>query len=115
MRKQINPTIKTHLLRSALIVLALVYRVGMRGLVRIRVIGAAGAILFVQSVVADDWPYYQHDAWHSGDSSAFVNPQALSLAWTAPSSPTGYSTPVIVGNSIYAMKPGGYRWIADDG
>lgn len=30
--------------------------------------------------------------------------QALSLVWTAPSSPTGYSTPVIVGNTIYAMQ-----------
>jgi hypothetical protein len=76
----------------------------MRGLVRIQVIGVAGAILFAQSVVADDWPYYQHDAWHTGDSSAVVSPQALSLAWTAPSSPTGYSTPVIVGNTIYAMQ-----------
>jgi hypothetical protein len=76
----------------------------MRGLVRLQVIGVAGAILFARSVVADDWPYYQHDAWHTGDSSAFVNPQALSLAWTAPSSPTGYSTPVIVGNNIYAMQ-----------
>jgi len=75
----------------------------MRSLVRIEVI-AAGAILLAGSAVADDWPYYQHDAWHTGDSSAFVNPQALSLAWTAPSSPTGYSTPVIVGNSIYAMQ-----------
>ncbi len=76
----------------------------MRALVRIQVIGVAGAILFAQSVVADDWPYYQHDAWHTGDSSAFVNPQALSLVWSAPSSPTGYSTPVIVGNTIYAMQ-----------
>jgi outer membrane protein assembly factor BamB len=65
---------------------------------------AAGAILFAQSAVADDWPYYQHDAWHTGDSSALVNPQPLSLAWSAPSSPTGYSTPVIVGNHIYAMQ-----------
>ena len=78
---------------------------GMRGIVCIQLIGAAaGAILFARSVVADDWPYYQHDAWHTGDSSAFVSPQALSLRWTAPSSPTGYSTPVIVGNSIYAMQ-----------
>jgi hypothetical protein len=73
-------------------------------LVRIQVIGAIGAILFARSVAADDWPYYQHDASHTGDSSALVNPQALSLAWTAPSSPTGYSTPVIVGNNIYAMQ-----------
>ena len=56
---------------------------------------------------ADDWPYYQHDAWHTGGSSAVVNPQTLSFAWSAPSPPpstTGYSTPVIVGNTIYAMQ-----------
>jgi len=76
----------------------------MRGLIRIQVIGAAGAILLARSVVADDWPYYQHDARHTGGSSASVSPQALSLAWTAPSAPTGYSTPVIVGNTIYAMQ-----------
>jgi outer membrane protein assembly factor BamB len=81
----------------------------MRPLIRLHLIAAAAAILFVRSVVADDWPYYQHDAWHTGDSSAVVSPQALSLAWTAPSPPpstTGYSTPVIVGNTIYAMQEG---------
>ena len=80
----------------------------MRGLVRLQVI-AATAILFVRSVAADDWPFYQHDALHTGDSIASVSPQALSLAWTAPSPPpstTGYSTPVIVGNTIYAMQEG---------
>src|SRR6476661_41666 len=66
---------------------------------------ALAVLLFcIESVAADDWPYYQHDAWHTGDSSALVNPQSLSLAWSAPSSPTGYSTPVIVGNTIYAMQ-----------
>jgi len=80
------------------------YVAAMRGLVRVQVITAVGAILFARSVVADDWPYYQHDALHTGDSSALVIPQTLSLAWTAPSSPTGYSTPVIVGNTIYAMQ-----------
>jgi PQQ-like domain len=56
---------------------------------------------------ANDWPYYQHDSCHTGSSSAVVNPQALSFAWSAPSPPpstTGYSTPVIVGNTIYAMQ-----------
>ena len=77
---------------------------GMRGLVRVQAIGAAAAILFARSVAADDWPYYQHDAWHTSNSTALVTPQALSLAWSAPSSPTGYSTPVIVGNTIYAMQ-----------
>jgi hypothetical protein len=75
----------------------------MRALVRVQAIGVA-AILLARSVAADDWPYYQHDASHTGDSSALVTPQALSLGWSAPSSPTGYSTPVIVGNTIYAMQ-----------
>jgi hypothetical protein len=81
----------------------------MRGLIRSQVIGAAGAILFAGSVIADDWPYYQHDALHTGSSSALVDPQALAFAWTAPSPPpstTGYATPVIVGNTIYAMQEG---------
>ena len=77
----------------------------MRWLVRLQVIGAAGAILFAQTVAADNWPYYRHDAEHTGNSSAIVDPPALSLAWTAPSFFTGgYSTPVIVGNTIYAMQ-----------
>ena len=77
----------------------------MRGMVWVQTIGAAAAILFTRSVVADDWPYYQHDASHTGYSSAIVDPQALSWAWTAPSFFTGgYSTPVIVGNTIYAMQ-----------
>ena len=75
-------------------------------LVRIHVIVAVGLILCARSVVADDWPYYQHDSQHSGNSSAVVNPQALSLAWTAPPGGFGYSTPVIIGNTIYAMQPG---------
>ena len=76
----------------------------MRGVVRIRVIAAAAATVFTLSVVADDWPYYQHDVQHTGYSSAIIDPQALSLVWSAPSFPTGYSTPVIVGNTIYAMQ-----------
>src|SRR2546429_7563295 len=73
-------------------------------LFRIQVVTAAGTILLAGSVAADDWPYYQHDAWHTGNSSAVVKPQELSLAWTSPSSPAGYTTPVIIGNTIYAMQ-----------
>ena len=60
--------------------------------------------MLARQAIADDWQYYQHDSAHTGDSSAFVNPQALSLAWSASSSPTGYSTPLIVGNTVYAMQ-----------
>ena len=73
-------------------------------LVSIHAGAAVAAILLTESAVADDWPYYQHDAAHTGNSNAIVDPQTLSLAWTAPSLPTGYSTPVIVGNTIYAMQ-----------
>ena len=38
----------------------------MRGLVRAQAIAAVGTILFTRSVAADDWPYYQHDALHTG-------------------------------------------------
>jgi len=78
-------------------------------LVRLQAIGAAATILFARLVAADDWPYYQHDPWHTGDSNAVVNPPALAFAWTAPPPPpstTGYSTPVIVGNTIYATREG---------
>src|ERR1043166_7893177 len=74
----------------------------MRALFRLQII-TAGAILFARAVMADDWPYYQHDPSHTGNSNALVDPQALSLAWTAPF-PLGYSTPLVVGNTIYAMQ-----------
>ena len=65
-------------------------------------------MLYARSVLADDWPYYQHDPSHTGNSSVLVDPQSLSLTWTAPTLDAGYSTPVIVGNTIYAMQnPGG--------
>jgi hypothetical protein len=90
---------------------------GMRGLFRIRVIAAAGAILLARSVVADDWPYYQHDVWHTGYSSALVNPQGLAFAWTAP---PATSVDHWIFNSSHCWKyhlchAGRYQWIADNG
>jgi PQQ-like domain len=58
----------------------------------------------VRTSFADDWAYYQHDAAHTGDSTATVDPTALSLAWSAP---TGYSTPLVVGNTVYATENAG--------
>jgi len=52
---------------------------------------------------ADDWPAYQHDPAHAGRSSAAFDPTQLRKAWTAPQ---GYSNPIVVGNSIYAMRHG---------
>ena len=46
-----------------------------------------------------DWPYYQHDPQRTGRSSATVDPNKLQLAWSAP---PGYSTPLVVGDTIYA-------------
>ena len=52
---------------------------------------------------AADWPVYQHDLAHTGLSGAKIDPNALNFAWKAP---TGYATPLIVGQSIYATKNG---------
>ncbi|MFZ3374945.1 MAG: hypothetical protein WA183_05280, partial [Chthoniobacterales bacterium] len=59
---------------------------------------------FVRRAVGDDWPDYQHDTAHTGRSNAVVDPTALSLAWSAPH---GYTTPLVVGNTVYATKNGG--------
>jgi outer membrane protein assembly factor BamB len=50
---------------------------------------------------AADWPYYQHDAAHTGASNAIVNAAELTLAWSAP---PNYSTPLIVGDTIYSTR-----------
>jgi hypothetical protein len=50
---------------------------------------------------ADDWRSYQHDPAHTGYSPSFVNAPALTFAWAAP---TGYSTPLIVGDAVFATK-----------
>jgi hypothetical protein len=49
----------------------------------------------------DDWPTYQHDVAHTGQSPAAIDPSALSRAWQAP---TGYATPLVVGSNVIAMK-----------
>jgi hypothetical protein len=69
-----------------------------------RFLAAIVSLVAAQHLAADDWPYYQHDAAHTGDSSALVDPTLLSLAWQAP---TGYATPLIVGDTVYATKNGG--------
>ena len=51
--------------------------------------------------VADDWPSYQHDVHHTGQSTAHFDPNDLVLAWSAP---IGFSTPLIVGNSVIGMR-----------
>ncbi len=71
---------------------------------RILLLSCSTFCLAPLSAQADDWQYYQHDPTHTGDSSAIVNPSALTLAWSAP---PGYSTPLIVGDSIYGTLNGG--------
>ena len=55
------------------------------------------------TATARDWPYYQHDTARTGDTPAIANPSLLFFAWTAP---TGYSTPLVLGNTVYATKNG---------
>jgi hypothetical protein len=67
------------------------------------VLAGLAASVAIRTAAADDWQFYQHDPAHTGDSTAVINPLALSLEWTAP---TGYSTPLTVGNAVYATKNG---------
>jgi hypothetical protein len=60
-------------------------------------------ILQARMLPAESWSTYQHDAAHTGRSTASFDPALLQKAWDAP---LGYSTPLVVGNSIYAMKNG---------
>jgi hypothetical protein len=63
----------------------------------------AGTIVAVQ---AADWPYYQHDAEHTGRSTAVIDAPKLMHSWTAPD---GYAMPQIVGDTVYSTKSqGGY-------
>ena len=61
----------------------------------------AAALLVAATARADDWPTYQHDPQHTGRSSASYDPTTLIKAWSAPQ---GYSTPTVVGDSVYAMR-----------
>jgi hypothetical protein len=53
---------------------------------------------------ADGWPIYQHDNHHTARSTASFDPLSLTPAWQAP---LGYSVPLLVENTIYAMRTGG--------
>jgi hypothetical protein len=59
------------------------------------------AFFAVLQASAEDWSAYQHDTAHTGRSAASVNVPFLNIAWT---SPTGYTSPSIVGNTVYATK-----------
>lgn len=63
---------------------------------------AASACLFVCSSVEADWPQYQNDPAHTGRSNALINPNRLTLAWTAP----GYTAPLLVGDTVYGTVSG---------
>jgi hypothetical protein len=57
-------------------------------------------VLDGSGVVPDSWTHYQHDAAHTGRSSAAITPAQLDLAWSAPD----YTSPLIVGETLYAKS-----------
>lgn len=54
--------------------------------------------------LAEDWPTYQGDNAHTGRSTISINPLVLRKAWTSPSD---YSSPFVVGDTIYATRQAG--------
>lgn len=65
-----------------------------------RLLALALAVVF-SPVARGQWTTYQADNQHSGRTSAVVNPGQLTYAWSAP---TGYSIPLVVGESVFAMR-----------
>jgi hypothetical protein len=70
-------------------------------LVAAAVCGAAGAF----DARGDDWTAYQHDSSHTGRSGASFDPRDARLGWSAP---RGYSSPVVVGQTVVATRNGNY-------
>jgi hypothetical protein len=62
--------------------------------------------LLPRLTISADWACYQGDPQHTGLSTAQVDVSNLILVWSAPKSPTGYSTPLIVGHTVYATQNG---------
>jgi hypothetical protein len=53
---------------------------------------------------ADDWTTYQHDAAHTGRSTANFDPASLTKVW---GSSSGNSQPIVVGNALYDLSNSG--------
>jgi hypothetical protein len=61
-------------------------------------------VLQFGDVKADDWTTYQHDAAHTGRSSANFNPVSLTKIW---GSSSGNTQPIVVGNNLYVFEGSG--------
>jgi hypothetical protein len=53
---------------------------------------------------ADDWTTYQHDAAHTGRSTADFAPTSLTKVW---GSSSGNTQPIVVGNTLYELTSSG--------
>src|SRR5690349_6957404 len=53
---------------------------------------------------ADDWTTYQHDAAHTGRSSANFDPTLLKKVWGLSA---GNTQPIVVGNNLYELTGSG--------
>lgn len=52
----------------------------------------------------DDWPTYAHDPQHTGRSDTNFDPRQLQFSWmTPPVNQFGYSHPILVGSTLYAV------------
>jgi hypothetical protein len=63
-----------------------------------------GVVLQLGNAKADDWTTYQHDAAHTGRSTADFDPTSLIKVW---GSSGGNSQPIVVGNNLYDLAGSG--------
>jgi hypothetical protein len=70
-------------------------------------VAAVSCMLLIRPglILADDWATYQHDAAHTGRSSATFDPTLLKATWGETYS--GPVFPVVAGNSLYEIRGNG--------
>jgi len=59
-------------------------------------------IIISQLATAEDWPMFQHDLEHTGETSDVIeNPEDLVLKWKFESKGGIFSSPVVSGDYVY--------------
>jgi hypothetical protein len=57
--------------------------------------------LIAPLTLADDWSSFQHDAQSTGHANSYLDPNTLTLSWSAPAN---FHSPLVVGNAVIGVE-----------
>jgi hypothetical protein len=57
--------------------------------------------LIAPLTLADDWSSFQHDAQSTGHANSYLDPNTLTLTWSAPAN---FHSPLVVGNAVIGVE-----------